>query len=93
MAVAQLGRDNFEEFYIIVHAISVECIYKKSPPSYMYEPPFNPSNSTFLSGGTSNRKLELSITGASDPSAWVQKLIARKLHADDILIATHASDA
>ena len=45
------------------------------------------------SGGTSNRKLELSVAGASDPSARIQKLIARKLRADDILIATHASDA
>ena len=48
------------------------------------------------SGGTSNhegRKLELSVTGASDPRARVQNLIARKLRADDILIATHASNA
>ena len=36
------------------------------------------------SGGTSNRKLELSVAGASDPSARVQKSIARKLRADNI---------
>ena len=35
------------------------------------------------SGGTSNLKLELSV----------QKLIAQKLQADNILIASHASDA
>ena len=35
------------------------------------------------SGETSNPKLELSVTGASDSSARVQKLIARKLRADD----------
>ena len=46
----------------------------------------------FISGGTSNRKLELSVAGASDLNARVQKLMARKLRADDILIATHASD-
>ena len=46
-----------------------------------------------ISGGTSNRKLKLSVAGASNLSARVQKLIARKLRADDILIATHASDA
>ena len=46
-----------------------------------------------VSGGTNNRKLELSVAGASDPSTPIQKLIARKLRADDILIATHASDA
>ena len=45
------------------------------------------------SGGTSNRKLEVSVPWASDPSARVKKLIARKLRADDILIATNASDA
>ena len=45
------------------------------------------------SGGASNRMLELSVAGASDPSARVQNFIARKLRADDILIATHASDA
>ena len=45
------------------------------------------------SGGTSNQKPELSVAGASDPSTQVQKLITRKLQADDILIATHASDA
>ena len=45
------------------------------------------------SGGTSNRKLELLVAGASDLSARVQKLIAWKLRADDILIATHAPDA
>ena len=48
---------------------------------------------TASSGETSNPKLELSVTGASDLSARVQKLIARKLRADDIFIATHASDA
>ena len=47
----------------------------------------------YISGGTSNRKLELSVAGASDPSTRVQKLIAWKLRDDDILIATHASDA
>ena len=46
-----------------------------------------------ISGGTSNRKLDLLVAGASDPSARVQKLIARKLRAHDILIATHAPDA
>ena len=45
------------------------------------------------SGGMSNRNLELSVAGASDPNTRVQKLITRKLRADDILIATHASDA
>ena len=46
------------------------------------------------SGGTSNRKLELSVAGAYDLSARVQKLIAWKLRAHDILIAiTHAPDA
>ena len=45
------------------------------------------------SGGTSNRKLELLVAGASNLSARVQKLIARKLRAHDILIATHAPDA
>ena len=45
-------------------------------------------------GGKSNRKLELSVAGASDPSARVQKLNSQKLlAADDILIATHDSDA
>ena len=39
------------------------------------------------------QKLELSVTGVSNPSARVKKLIARELRADDILIATHASDA
>ena len=43
--------------------------------------------------GTSNQKLELLVAGASDLSARVQKLIARKLRAHDILIATHAPDA
>ena len=47
----------------------------------------------FFSGGTSNQKLELLVAGASDLSARVQKLIARKLRAHDILIATHAPDA
>ena len=47
-----------------------------------------------ISGGTSNRQLKLLVAGASDLSARVQKLIARKLWAHDILIATHAlSDA
>ena len=46
-----------------------------------------------ISGGTSNRNLKISVAGASDLSARVQKLIARKLRADDILRATHASDA
>ena len=46
-----------------------------------------------ISGGTSNWKLELSVAGASDPSARVKRLIAWKLRADDILIATHASNA
>ena len=45
-----------------------------------------------ISGGTSNQKLKLSVAGASDLSARVQKLIASKLRADDILIVTHASD-
>ena len=47
----------------------------------------------YISGGTSNGKLELSVAGASNPSTRVQKLIARKLRAHDILIATHAPDA
>ena len=47
----------------------------------------------YISGGTSNRKLEHSVAWASDLSARVQKLIARKLRAYDILIETHASDA
>ena len=42
-----------------------------------------------VSGGTSTRKLELSVAGASDPSTRVKKLIARKLLVDDILIAQH----
>ena len=40
--------------------------------------------------GTSNQKLELAVAGASDPSTRVQKLIARKLRAYDILIATQS---
>ena len=47
----------------------------------------------FSSGGRSNQKLELSVVGASELSAQVQKLIAGKLRADEIFIATHASDA
>ena len=46
-----------------------------------------------ISGGTSNRKVELSVAGESDPSTRVQKLIARKLRAHEILIATHVPDA
>ena len=45
------------------------------------------------SGGTSTQKLELSVTGASDPSARVKNLIARKLRADNIFVSTHASVA
>ena len=32
------------------------------------------SPSTHISGGTSNQKLELSVAGASDPSARAQKI-------------------
>ena len=46
-----------------------------------------------VSGGTSTRKLELSVVGASESSARVKNLIARKLRADDIFVSTHASDA
>ena len=42
---------------------------------------------------TSTQKLELSVVGASDPSARVKNLIVRKLRADNIFVLTHASDA
>ena len=46
-----------------------------------------------FSGGMSTRKLELSVVGTSDSSAWVKNLIALKLRADDNFVSTHASDA
>ena len=46
-----------------------------------------------VSGGTSTHKLELSVAGASNPSARVKKLFAWKFGANNIFLPTHASDA
>ena len=69
------------------------CVNPLRPKNCLFHVMVRKNRVGLGSDGASTHKLKLLVVGAPDPSARVEKLIARKFRADNIFIATHAFEA